>query len=358
MRQRGIAVLAVFFLAAAAQAQQWTSVGPGVDYRRFTGDARDIHVTRVDLTNDSIRVIGTRESDRGTRVSEFAKRNKAIAAINADYFDANMQPVGLSVGPCGAWKETKDTTREGVVAVGDGKARIDTQREVMSEVEGWIDSAVSGWPMLVRSCTPLSASDLPGSDAFTRAPHPRSAAGVSRDGKTLYMVVVDGRRPDAAGMTLAQLATFMASELNACAAINFDGGGSSAMWVGNKLVSRPSDGSERRVANHLAVVLRQDFVACDTAIEARATERRLSTRIAAAAPAATSTTTPKPAATTTTSTSKPAAAATTRSSEPAAGTATSSAPASATSTTTPTTTTTTTNGAPAAPPATSTQPQP
>lgn len=286
MKERCIAVLAVVFLAAAAQAQQWTSVGPGVDYRRFTAGSQDVHVTRVDLTNDAIRVIGTRESDRGTRVSEFAKRNKAIAAINADYFDANMQPVGLSVGPCGIWKETKDTTREGVVAVGKGKARIDTQREVMAEVEEWIDSAVSGWPMLVRACTPLTASDLPGSDAFTRSPHPRSAAGVSRDGKMLYLVVVDGRRADAVGMTLAQLATFMSTELNACAAINFDGGGSSAMWVGDKLVSRPSDGSERRVANHLAVVARDSFVACDMTVEARATDRRLSIRSEAAAAAA------------------------------------------------------------------------
>lgn len=344
MKQRGIAVLAVFFLAAAAQAQQWTSVGPGVEYRRFTGNSRDVHVTRVDLTNDAIRVIGTRESDRGTRVSEFARRNKAIAAINADYFSEYMQPVGLSVGPCGHWKETKDTTREGVVAVGAGKARIDTQSEVMPQVEEWIDSAVSGWPMLVRGCTPLTASDLPGSDAFTRSPHPRSAAGVSRDGKTLYLVVAEGRRADAAGMTLAQLASFMSSELGACAAINFDGGGSSAMWLGDKIVSRPSDGSERRVVNHLAVVLRENFIACDTSAETRAAERRLAIPAEIAAKAAAAKAAAKPAGRASTTTA------------PATGAAT---PGTATTTSTAATTTsgsaaTTKPGTQAPPPATST----
>ena len=55
----------------------------------------------------------------------------------------------------------------------------------------------------------------------------------------------------------------MSEKLHACAAINFDGGGSSAMWVSDRIVNRPSDGVERPVGDHLAVVLRSDFAACD-----------------------------------------------------------------------------------------------
>ena len=276
MTSRGVAVLAVLLAAASAHAQ-WTAVAPGVEYRRFNDTGIDVHVTRVDLDSDAVRVVATRESERGMRVSEYAKKTKAIAVLNADYFDAKMQPIGLTVGACGVWEGTKDTAREGVVAVGDGKGRIDKQKDVMDPPEEWIEAAVSGWPLLVSECTPLA--ELPGSDAFTRSPHPRSAAGLSKDGDTLYLVVADGRKEGVPGMTLAQLGSFMATELDVCTAINFDGGGSSAMWVRDKIVNRPSDGSERRVANHLAVVLREYVIACDATIETAAAEKRLAARV-------------------------------------------------------------------------------
>lgn len=120
--------------------------------------------------------------------------------------------------------------------------------------------AVSGWPMLVEDCEVLR--ELPGSDPFTRAPHPRTAAGVSRDGRTLYLVVADGRREGVPGMTLPELAEFFVSELQACRVMNLDGGGSSAMWVRDAIVNRPSDGPERQVGNHLAVVGAADYRGC------------------------------------------------------------------------------------------------
>src|SRR5690606_19352298 len=54
--------------------------------------------------------------------------------------------------------------------------------------------------------------------------------------------------------TCAELAALMA-ELGAWQAINLDGGGSSALFVeGRGVINRPSDGAERAVANHLAIV--------------------------------------------------------------------------------------------------------
>ena len=254
--------LLLFFLATAALAEDWKQVAPGVDYRRFRTESTDIHVARVDLT-DNLRVIATPESQRGLRVSEFAEKNHALVAINADYFDKEMKPIGLIVDACGAWEGTRDTTREGVVAVGDGRAEIHPQKEVLEQPEEWMEAIVSGWPMIVKKCTALKASELPGSDAFTRAPHPRTAVGASRDRATLYFVVADGRREGVPGLTLSALARFMVEKLDVCAAMNLDGGGSSAMWIGDEIVNRPSDGEERRVANHLAVVHARDFIGCD-----------------------------------------------------------------------------------------------
>ena len=243
-------------------ADDWTHVADGVDYRDFVEGSMNVHVARIDLPSDAVRVIATPRSQRRLKVSDFAKKNKAIVAVNADYFTKEFQPVGLVAGPCGVWRGTKDTDREGVVAVGDGHAQIYPQKEVLEQPEPWMEAIVSGWPMLVKSCEPLTATQLPGSNGFTRSPHPRTAAGVSKDGKTMYLVVAEGRREGVPGLTLARLARFMSDELGVCSAINLDGGGSSAMWIGDHIVNRPSDGVEREVANHIAVVRAVDFAGC------------------------------------------------------------------------------------------------
>lgn len=259
--QRVVTLCAMWLFAAAALAD-WTAVAPGVDYQRFEKEAMDVHVTRVDLTHPEVVVVASHQTEKGLTVSDYAKKAKALVAINADYFDDKMNPSGLALGPCGVWEGTKDTERRGVVAVGSGRAAVYPPKEVLAEPEEWMKAAVSGWPMLVRECAALTATELPGSDGFTRSPHPRTAVGVTGDGATLYFVVADGRREGVPGLTLAKLARFMAEELKTCAAMNLDGGGSSAMWVADRIVNQPSDKRERRVSDHLAVVRAADFIGC------------------------------------------------------------------------------------------------
>jgi hypothetical protein len=296
------AVLSILLSTVTAWAD-WTRVGPGVDYQEFRGDNYDVHVTRVDLNNDDIEVISTRESEKGLKVSDFAKREHAIAAINGDYFDERFNPVGMTLGPCGQWGSVKRIRREGYVAVGGSKARIAKQSDVSfdDDPEDWMEATVSGWPALVVSCK--AVTPLPGSASFTLATHPRTAVGLSKDRKTLYLVVADGRRTGIPGFTLPQLAAFMSEKLHACAAINLDGGGSSAMWVSDRIVNRPADGVERPVGDHLAVILRSDFAACD-----QDAERAAAAKNAAPASRGTSaviTTTTMTTTTTTTSTAPP-----------------------------------------------------
>lgn len=71
--------------------------------------------------------------------------------------------------------------------------------------------------------------------------HPRTAICTTADGSTL-LVAIDGRHDGTAeGLTLRELATFLASQ--ACAeALNLDGGGSTTMWIdGRGVVNHPSD---------------------------------------------------------------------------------------------------------------------
>jgi Phosphodiester glycosidase len=95
---------------------------------------------------------------------------------------------------------------------------------------------------------PLSA---PG---FVASRHPRTLAGVKRDG-TVLLVTVDGRRPGwSAGVTLPEAARMMRA-LGARNALNLDGGGSTGMVVLGELVSRPSDSSgERAVSDGIFVL--------------------------------------------------------------------------------------------------------
>lgn len=284
-------------LPAAAASDDWKSVAAGVEYREFAGEHTDIHVARIRLTNDAIQVTSTPEPYRGTTVSDFALKTKAIVAINGDYFDSKFNPRGLMINPCDQWAGAKENPmHESIVAVGSGHASIQPQSAFDATAEP-VASAVAGWPVLIKSCTPLTAKELPGSDIFTRSPQPRTAVGISKDGATMYFVVADGRRTGIPGLTLADLATFMAEELGVCSAVNLDGGGSTTMWVGDKVVNRPADGVERKVGDHLAVILRSDAVCPPPYVQLTASTETTTTRVTTTTVTTTTTIAPSAAVT-------------------------------------------------------------
>lgn len=84
---------------------------------------------------------------------------------------------------------------------------------------------------------------------------PRTAVGLTKDGKIILMVV-DGRSSLSSGFTLLELANELRSK-GVVDAMNFDGGGSSEMVVGNVIKNSPSDNNERRVSVGLGVFPRK-----------------------------------------------------------------------------------------------------
>lgn len=87
--------------------------------------------------------------------------------------------------------------------------------------------------------------------------HPRTAAGVSSDGKTLILLTVEGRQPGySIGATLPEMADLII-ELGAHDAVALDGGGSTSFYLkradGSLITNKPSDGEWRPVGNHLGV---------------------------------------------------------------------------------------------------------
>ena len=94
------------------------------------------------------------------------------------------------------------------------------------------------------------------SKSFVETRHPRTAVAKLKDGKFL-MVTVDGRQKESVGMNLNELAALLL-ELGAVDAMNLDGGGSTTMFAGGKVVNKPSDKEgERRVSDAILVFPRK-----------------------------------------------------------------------------------------------------
>jgi hypothetical protein len=120
-----------------------------------------------------------------------------------------------------------------------------------------IRHAIGGGPRLLAGGQ-FAASQFADFEGFpgtlTDRRHPRSAIGVLGDGRVV-LFVVDGRRPShSLGMTLLELAAELRN-LGAVEAMNLDGGGSSVLVVGGRLVTIPSEETgERPVADALVVM--------------------------------------------------------------------------------------------------------
>lgn len=100
-------------------------------------------------------------------------------------------------------------------------------------------------------------SQYPGATVSPNSRQPRTAIGISQDGKELILMVVDGRG-ESIGATQTEMADLLL-EYGAYNAMNFDGGGSSTMvaktlddeWLTIK--NNLSDGSQRKVINGIGV---------------------------------------------------------------------------------------------------------
>ncbi|MCA9547377.1 MAG: phosphodiester glycosidase family protein, partial [Myxococcales bacterium] len=270
--------------------RQWSDPHPGVRLLqgRTRAPAADFHALYVDLCAEGVRLLATGPAAQRQTPSAWARAAGAQAAINGDFFRTDTAtPVvyGLAVGGGRAWPAAQTgagaryadewyARRYGWIAFGPGWAEFDHTRwakrnvpiqqgfhgdQVVEEAPPGAQALVSGFPELVTEGARHRCADPTADTCFPdrsdmRARHPRSAMGLSQDRRTLILVAVDGRSAQSAGMYGAELAWLMEA-LGAWQAFNLDGGGSSALWVqGPGVVSDPSDGSQRAVANHWGVI--------------------------------------------------------------------------------------------------------
>lgn len=216
-------------------------------------------------------------------VNEWARAHEATLAINASFFAMiNPKPGpgedkvryttgaasdirGLSQGAHGLVSPPRVIHGRGdpALLVYAGRARV--AYATAADLEGVVCAVAGMGPtddgkqpgtLLVEAGRNLGAT----ARVAPQVRHPRTAAGVTADGRTLILLTVDGRRPGASvGATLPEMADLML-ELGAHDAVALDGGGSTSFFLkradGTLLTNQPSDGEWRPVGNHLGVWVR------------------------------------------------------------------------------------------------------
>jgi MYXO-CTERM domain-containing protein len=241
--------VALALAPVTAHAQDtWSDPHPGMRRLHRTTTNQNVNVLVVDLCAAGISVRATKSTERQRTVSSFAALVGAEAAINGDFFSfENYSTNGPSMGGGAAWGGT-DHNYVAPVQFGANRVAL-PGHESTAGVEPWAREVVSGHPTLLVAGNPRDNNG----DTLCTARHPRTALGLSADKQKLFLAVVDGRATNRIGMTCDELGALLKG-LGAADAVNLDGGGSSAMWVaGPGVVNFPSDGSQRVVANHLAI---------------------------------------------------------------------------------------------------------
>lgn len=246
--------LAVLALATGAGAVDiWTEPNPGIRHlHRTTPAPAEFHALVVDLDAPGVRIRCTPLRERWKSTSAYARDANLAAAINGGFWGLFGQGAqGLAAGAGQIW--ASDDEEHGFFAVSaDGRAWVSRPSDVVEAGRRRVTDGVSGRPLIVDRAR-LADELYTFPRTYTR--EPRSAVGVSENGRKVILVTVDGRCATSHGGTLTEMAELMI-ELGAYRGINLDGGGSTTMYVASEggVVNRPSRGWEREVVNHIGVV--------------------------------------------------------------------------------------------------------
>ena len=254
--------------APSVKTDPWRPIFVGVELARTQAShPRPLQgwAVRIDLKAPGVEFFVTpsngdapKDTD-GLKTSTFLKKHKLQLAINASPYDVipadegvPLDVAGLSISRGDRYSPPNDTYGALLISK-DNRAWIATPP--MDTKAAY--NAVGGFRLLLEKGRNVGWHDQL---------HPRTAVGVSRDGRYLYLLVIDGRQSGySEGTTTAETAEWMRL-LGAYDALNLDGGGSTALVIddgqgGAKVLNRPIHlnivGNERVNANHLGVYARR-----------------------------------------------------------------------------------------------------
>lgn len=215
--------------------------------------------------NKAIFAIGAEEKTLIT-TSDFGLNDTAIAAVNGNFFDVKN---GGSVDFVRVNGKTINTNRldkngnrarhqEAAVVIDNGKISI-KKWDGSTDWETKLNeqNVLLNGPLLTLN----NINETLDTAGFNRLRHPRTCLGIKPNGRVI-LLTVDGRNDNSAGMSLFELTKLM-RWLGCSSAINFDGGGSTTLWVNGMpdggVINYPTDNKkwdhegQRKVANVILV---------------------------------------------------------------------------------------------------------
>jgi hypothetical protein len=265
------------WVAQPARAERINAFSPAADIRyRVYDHPRPLRVwiARIDLTTPGLRFALTEPAEfagddarfetRCANTLEFAMQRGVQLAVNTSAFDPFRQQAGMPMDVIGL-----AAVRGGLYSAADERfgalyisrqGRIALKGPPLPADDVW--HVIPGFRMLVDDGR-IVVSEQAHNTKFGGL-NPRTAAGTDKEGRTLWLVVVDGRQKGVSeGITLVELACLFQS-LGVWDALNLDGGGSSTFVlenadgtyrVLNTPVGRGEPNTLREVANNLGLYL-------------------------------------------------------------------------------------------------------
>jgi hypothetical protein len=247
-------------LAATVAPAQTTRPSPiAIEAVRRREPDQRIMVARIDLTDPRVHfcVAAAGPDPNGDGpwetvlrpTSQIAAEHGLDLAINTVFFSHKTDEAHSKIYMPGEWARSENLLVSGGKVLtptrGGASLVIETGNRAWIGTVGKIPEAahtiVTGNAQILARGRDLTSPD-------DKVGHPRTAAGLTADGKTLVLLTVDGRREGwSTGMTMRQLAAEML--VQGCTdAINLDGGGSTTMVARQpdgkqKVLNLPSDGS-------------------------------------------------------------------------------------------------------------------
>ncbi len=243
----------------------WTThtVKPGVIYKSgqfslFGSNQRSIYVLDVTLNESNILGIGF-STDNATTVAMCNDYN-AIAGINAGYFpmsgSSNKDPfIRINGATVQSGHEvTSAIFTNSALIIHKNVAKVTKFTEFvtnLNEIAAKRFPAAEAENMIMCGPILISAGEIESqnmSNSHNTSKAARTGLGVTTDGKRVFMVVID-TGGGYTGVTTPELAKILQA-LGAVDAMNFDGGGSTTMFVKDKgdngRVNSPNGGSTQR----------------------------------------------------------------------------------------------------------------
>jgi hypothetical protein len=201
----------------------------------FRAVRADLEAPSLEITTGPLAWGGEPGRVLSARVSSFVREKGLIAGINATPFSpvGSKEGVELSVTGLvvsgGTLISPPNPRYDAIVFYRDKRAALVRQADLGAEDAGGILQALGGfWIVLEGGEIPPHIGPASRSQALREARFPRSAVGLSRDGSSLFLLAIDGRRPGSVGATEAELGRLLKA-LGAWEGLSLDGGGSTAL---------------------------------------------------------------------------------------------------------------------------------